>query len=70
MRWHLHPEGPLTPLGSAAQGARVIWDGIAFETPVIPAKAGIQSVDSTFPKVCDVAPERARALASRFEVRA
>jgi hypothetical protein len=25
-----------------------------FETPVIPAKAGIQSVDSAIPKVCQV----------------
>jgi hypothetical protein len=25
-----------------------------FETPVIPAKAGIQSADSAFPKVCRV----------------
>jgi len=32
----------------------VIWDGMAFETPVIPAKAGIQSVDSAFPKVWEV----------------
>jgi hypothetical protein len=29
----------------------IIWDGIPFETPVIPAKAGIQFVDSTFPEV-------------------
>jgi hypothetical protein len=32
----------------------VIWDGIPFETPVISAKAGTQSVDSAFPKVCPV----------------
>jgi hypothetical protein len=39
-----------------------IWDGIPFETPVIPAKslpeacrrAGIQSGDSSFAKVCGV----------------
>ena len=35
-------------------GGGVIWDGIPFETPVIPANAGIQSVDSAFPKVCEV----------------
>jgi hypothetical protein len=28
--------------------------GIAFQTPVIPAKAGIQSVGSAFPKICGV----------------
>jgi hypothetical protein len=33
-------------------GVGVIWDGIPFETPVIPAKAGIQSVDRALPKVC------------------
>jgi hypothetical protein len=32
----------------------IIWDGTRFETPVIPAKAGIQSVDSAFPRVCRV----------------
>ena len=37
-----------------AVGGGVIWDGIPFETPVIPAKAGIQSVDSAFPRVCRV----------------
>ena len=36
------------------EGAGVIWDGILFEAPVIPAKAGIQSVDSAFLKVCGV----------------
>jgi hypothetical protein len=35
-------------------GVGVIWDGIPFGTPVIPAKAGIQSVDRAFPKVCRV----------------
>jgi hypothetical protein len=35
-------------------GVSVIWDGIAFDTPVIPAKAGIHSMDSAFPKVCGV----------------
>jgi hypothetical protein len=34
-------------------GGGVIWDGISFETPVIPAKAGIQSFDSGFPKVAE-----------------
>ena len=33
-------------------GGSVIWDGIPSETPVIPAKAGIHSVDIAFPKVC------------------
>ena len=32
----------------------MIWSGIPYETPVIPAKAGIQSVASSFPKVCGV----------------
>jgi len=35
-------------------GSGVIWNIIPYETPVIPAKAGIQSVDSAFPKVCGV----------------
>jgi hypothetical protein len=35
-------------------GVGVIWDGILSETPVIPAKARIQSFDSAFPKVCRV----------------
>jgi hypothetical protein len=42
-------------------GGGVIWNGIPFEAPVIPAKgpvipanAGIHSVDSAFPKVCRV----------------
>ena len=30
-------------------GAGVIWNGIPFETLVIPAKAGIQSVGGAFP---------------------
>jgi hypothetical protein len=33
-------------------GAGVIWNGDPLEPPVIPAKAGIQSHDSTFPMVC------------------
>ena len=37
-----------------AAGGRVIWNGIHFETWVIPAQAGIQSVDSLFPKSCRV----------------
>jgi len=36
------------------RGGGVTWDGIPFETPVIPAKAGIQPFDSAFPKVCRV----------------
>ena len=35
-------------------GSGVIWRGTYFERPVIPAKAGIQSVNSTSPKVCRV----------------
>ena len=35
-------------------GIGVIWNGIPYETPVIPAKAGIQSVNSAFPRVCGV----------------
>jgi hypothetical protein len=35
-------------------GRGVIWNIIPSETPVIPAKAGIQSVNSAFPKVCGV----------------
>jgi hypothetical protein len=35
-------------------GSGVIWNIIPYETPVIPAKAGIQSVESAFPKVCGV----------------
>ena len=39
-------------------GAGVIWNGDPLEPPVIPAKAGIQSDDSTFAKV--------RGVDSRF----
>ena len=35
-------------------GSGVIWNGIHFEVPVIPAKAGIQSVDSLFPRTSGV----------------
>ena len=35
-------------------GSGVTWSIIACETPVIPAKAGIQSVDSAFLRVCAV----------------
>ena len=35
-------------------GAGVIWNGIPFETLVIPAKAGIEPVDSAFPKLWGV----------------
>ena len=38
-----------------AAGVVVVWDKTGFETPVIPAKAGIQFVDSVFPKVREVA---------------
>jgi hypothetical protein len=34
-----------------AGGVGVVWDRIPFETPVIPAKAGIQSIHRAFPKV-------------------
>ena len=34
--------------------AGVIWNGIPFETLVIPAKAGIQSVGRAFPMACGV----------------
>ena len=37
-----------------ALGSGVIWNIIPYETPVIPAKAGIQSVNSAFPEVCGV----------------
>ena len=40
--------------GPAAPPGGVLWHGMAFETPVIPAKAGIQSGASAFPKVCRV----------------
>jgi hypothetical protein len=43
-----------TPALETAPGVGVIWDGIPFEPPVIPAKAGIQFVDGAFPKVCGV----------------
>ena len=33
-------------------GARVTWKGDPLEPPVIPAKAGIQPDDGTFPKIC------------------
>ena len=37
---------------TSPEGGGVIWDGMPFETPVIPAKAGIQSFDGAFPKLC------------------
>ena len=40
--------------GAQNMGGGVIWHGVPFETPVIPAKAGIQPVDSAFPKVWGV----------------
>jgi hypothetical protein len=42
----------------AVAGAGVIWNGDPLDPPVIPAKAGIQSDDSTFPKVCRVDSSR------------
>jgi hypothetical protein len=35
-------------------GVGVIWDWSPSEAPVIPAKAGIQSVDYAFQKACGV----------------
>jgi hypothetical protein len=35
-------------------GVDGVWHGYPFETPVIPSKAGIQSLDSAFPEVCGV----------------
>ena len=35
-------------------GAAVIWNGDPLDPRVIPAKAGIQSIDSALPKVCRV----------------
>jgi hypothetical protein len=51
---------PTADAGSRPQepGGRVIWNRIAFESPVIPAKAGIQSVGGAFPM--------ARRVDSRF----
>ena len=40
--------------GVASFGSGVIWNGIYFERTVIPAKAGIQSVDSLSPRTCGV----------------
>ena len=40
--------------GTRRAGSGVIWDCIPYEPPVIPAKAGIQSVDRAFPRVCGV----------------
>jgi len=52
------PTNSTTPPGQSPvtykEGSGVIWRGVRFETPVIPAKAGIQSVDSASPKVCGV----------------
>ena len=36
------------------RGSGIIWNISPNETPVIPAKAGIQSVKSAFPRVCGV----------------
>ena len=35
-------------------GSGVIWNGNPFETQVIPAKAGIQSIGGVFPMACGV----------------
>jgi hypothetical protein len=39
---------------SYSMGIGVIWNGMPFETTVIPAQAGIQSVGSAFPRVCGI----------------
>jgi hypothetical protein len=39
---------------SAKLGSGVIWNRIPFETLVIPAKAGIQSVVGVFPMACEM----------------
>jgi hypothetical protein len=41
-----------TPQGIRKIGSGAIWKADPLEPPVIPAKAGIQSDDSTFPKAC------------------
>ncbi len=41
-------------LRSTLAGCGVIWNGDPLEPPVIPAKAGIQSDDTTFPEGCGV----------------
>ena len=48
--FHIQDEGGLPCLSHAG----VIWNRDPLKPPVIPAKAGIQSDDSTFPKVCRV----------------
>ena len=48
------PEKRILGLGVSCDGSGVIWNIIPNRTPVIPAKAGIQSVDSVFPKACGV----------------
>ena len=49
------PQGQLFKLGHYLRsGSGVIWNGIPFETLVIPAKAGIQSVGDVFPMACGV----------------
>ena len=40
--------------GKRTGGAGVIWNELPFETLVIPAKAGIQSVGGAFPTACGV----------------
>ena len=49
------PQEQLFKLGHYLRsGSGVIWNGIPFETLVIPAKAGIQSVGDVFPMACGV----------------
>jgi len=40
--------------GGGMSGTGLIWNRIPFDTPVIPAKAGIQSVGGEFPMACRV----------------
>jgi hypothetical protein len=46
--------GTCQALSVAAAGTGVAWNGIPFETLVIPAKAGIHTVGGAFPMACGV----------------
>jgi hypothetical protein len=43
-------------LAHSLAGGGVIWDVIALDAAVIPAKAGIQSFDGAFPKLAEWIP--------------
>ena len=47
-------EGGTRFASAGAPGSGVIWNAISFETLVIPAKTGIQSVGGAFPMGCAV----------------